>query len=148
MTKNNAVPVNNIATTNDKDSKDNNKETILSKSLLNKKDKISNKNQSLQQSVAVDSAADGLDKISPIPLIKRKSSNIDIVNGTITSNMLPMQNLPNGDGILLGDDKLTDSYNNSADLSESIDTSSDISGAQQQRPSIDKKSYKLQVSQV
>lgn len=135
----NAIGKNNGLASNEKDTS----------KTAHKKDKYANRG-SLPAS---GDSTDGLDKISPMPNIKRKNSQIDLV---LSSDNGPLTN-GNNTGVN-GDEKFIksiDSHANNIDATESIDSSPDaLVTPLLQRPSsinlseVNKSHNNMQVSQV
>lgn len=105
--------------------------------------KLTNRNSN---QVSVD-FGDGMDR--QLPPLKQKNSSNDILNGTLPSDIVPMQSLING-GANTDEKHQTESHNTSVDTSESIDTTSpdESIGTQRNSITIEFKQLHMQVSQV
>lgn len=103
-----------------------------------RKEKVSSRG-----SIQLTSADLDYDKSSPLANAKTKMS--EPTNGMVnTTDIVPLQNLTNGG---FNDEKTSNSINNSLDASDSLDSSTDISGTQ--RPSLALVDpHNIQISQV
>lgn len=122
------------------------REMSLSKKLLEKKDKLIGKSSSLSQTGSIDvSEAPEKTSNSPLALLKRKSSSIDVTTTitaqpTIPSNVTQDKEIANGNP----PDMLSPTY----EFGDSFDSDSDINQTIASMGGGDIKSQNMQVSQV